>query len=223
MQIGNRLVRNPAELLSERGAFAQDGDQPFGPCQQLLKARRRPVLMSSRFGHCDSLPMSRPPVYSNRRSSAITYAHAGCALISGHNKLQDEKRGDRSETWLGDCVAGFGERHPGERRVGARAGRRADRHSDLQCVRWLGFCLRLLESAALHFCTCRRRARALWRLDQQILASTSATRKAVCCFGECSRRAPISRRGDCREITSAPPEVRRSGSAPAPMCWLAAP
>ena len=56
MQIGNRFVRQPAQFLGPRRAFAQRRDQRLGARQKLLEARRRRALVGFCLGHCGPLP-----------------------------------------------------------------------------------------------------------------------------------------------------------------------
>ncbi len=59
MQIGDRLVGQPAKLLGPGGALAQNRDQRFGAPQQLFEARRRRALVGFCLGHCAPLPDRR--------------------------------------------------------------------------------------------------------------------------------------------------------------------
>ncbi len=56
MQIGDRLVGQPAKLLGPRGALAQHRDQRLGARQQFFEARRRRALVGLCLGHCAPLP-----------------------------------------------------------------------------------------------------------------------------------------------------------------------
>ena len=56
MQIGDRLVGQPAQFLGPPGALAQYRHQRLGAGQQLFEARRRRALSACRLGHCDPLP-----------------------------------------------------------------------------------------------------------------------------------------------------------------------
>ena len=58
MQIGDRLVRQAAQLFRPRGALAEHRDQRLGARQELVEARRR-LLIDLRLRHCD--PLSDKP------------------------------------------------------------------------------------------------------------------------------------------------------------------
>ncbi len=75
MQIGDRLVGQPAQLLGARGALAQHRDQRLGARQQLVKARRRCVRSVFASGIALLSRISESMLsYSSHRCWAIFYS-----------------------------------------------------------------------------------------------------------------------------------------------------
>src|SRR5215471_2986272 len=139
MQIGDRFVREAAQLLRPRGAVAQHRDEALGAREQFLEARRRSALMGLRLGHSILFGkgLAAYSLLTSPQLGDILSTCQSCPDIRAERFWMREE-GDQGETWFGYRVAGFGERHLGERRAGGCGGRRSDRHLDLQCLWRLG-------------------------------------------------------------------------------------